>query len=69
MNKPLGDSFGRGLTEVRSSLRDRIARVYFAVEKAQMILLHGVIKKTQKADTADIDLARDRLKDWKANVP
>jgi phage-related protein len=69
MSKPLVDGFGKGLYEVRSSLRDRIARVYFAVEKAQMILLHGVIKKTQKADQADIDLARDRLKDWKANVP
>jgi phage-related protein len=69
VTKPLVDSFGKGLYEVRSSLRDRIARIYFGVEQAQMILLHGVIKKTQKADKADIELARERLKDWKSNVP
>jgi len=34
-----------------------------------MILLHGVIKKTQKADQSDISLARERLKDWKKHNP
>jgi phage-related protein len=67
VSKPLVDSVGKGLFEVRSSLQNRIARVYFGVEQGQMILLHAVIKKTQKADQADIDLARERLKDWKAS--
>jgi phage-related protein len=66
---PLIDGFGKGLCEVRIGLKDRIARVYFGVDKSQMVLLHGVIKKTQKADPDDIVLARQRLKDWLAHNP
>src|SRR5476649_312294 len=42
--RPLGD----GLHEVRSNLPHGIARVLFAVDSDDMILLHGFIKKTQK---------------------
>lgn len=66
---PLIDGFGKGLCEVRVSLADRIARIYFGVEKGQMVLLHGVIKKTRKADPDDIALARRRLKDWLEHNP
>jgi phage-related protein len=46
-------------------LRPRQARVlyFFAVER-KIILVHGVIKKTQKLDSADIDLAEGRMMDW-----
>ena len=50
--------------EVRSNLGNRIARVLFAVEKAEMVLLHGFIKKTQQTTTADLELALKRIKDW-----
>jgi phage-related protein len=50
--------------EVRSTIGNRIARVLFAVEGAQMILLHAFIKKTQQTNPADIDLASKRLKEW-----
>lgn len=54
--KPLGD----GVYEVRSSLaQNRIARVLFYIDKkGRMVLLHGFIKKTQKASDEDLDLAR-----------
>jgi phage-related protein len=42
----------------------RIARTLFAVEGAQMILLHGFIKKTQRTPNDDIDLAEKRFKEW-----
>ena len=51
--------------EVRSSIGNRIARVLFAVEKSEMVLLHGFVKKTQKTDTTDIELALKRFKEWK----
>jgi phage-related protein len=46
-------------------LATRIARVLFAVEQGEMILLHAFIKKTQQANPADIELATKRLKEWK----
>lgn len=54
------------LWEVRSRLPNGlIARVFFTViERSvsinEMILLHGIIKKTQKTPKADLDLAEKR---------
>lgn len=49
VGKPLVDSLGKGLWEVRSSLGDRIARVFFIMIDEEIILLHGIIKKSQTA--------------------
>jgi len=46
-------------------LVNRIARVLFAVEQSEMILLHAFIKKTQQTNPGDIELAAKRLKEWK----
>ncbi len=63
IGKPLIDSLGHGLWEVRSSLpHGRIARVIFCVARGQMILLHGFIKQTQKTPQRDIELALKRKK-------
>ena len=51
------------LWEVRSSVKDGIARVFFTVEDQTMILLHGFIKKSQKTPKADLNLAKRRLAD------
>jgi len=49
------------LWEVRSHLRNRIARVIFTVEGNTMVLLHGFIKKSQKTPATDLQLAKQRL--------
>lgn len=50
-----------GLYEVRSEISDgRIARVLFIIDGADMVLLHGFIKKTQKTPQGDIDTAIHR---------
>ncbi|GAB6054118.1 type II toxin-antitoxin system RelE/ParE family toxin [Magnetospira thiophila] len=49
-----------GVFEVRTSLGNRIARVLFCIVEGRMVLLHGFIKKTQKAPQSDLDLALDR---------
>src|SRR5258708_21167651 len=60
---PLVRSLGRGLWEVRSTLtHGRIARVIFSVDRNQMFLLHGFIKKTQATPQSDLDLALNRMK-------
>lgn len=50
-----------GLWEVRTRLQDRIARVIFTVEGDTMVLLHGLIKKSEKLPLQDLQLARQRL--------
>jgi len=52
---------GDGLHEVRTSLPgNRIARVFFYVDRQQrMILLHGIIKKTMTTPPDDLELARN----------
>lgn len=62
LGKPLVDSLGRGLWEVRSSITDGIARVIFYVDGDQMVLLHGFIKKTPKTPIREINLALKRMK-------
>jgi len=65
IGKPKVDHLRGAIWEVRSKIGNRIARVLFAVEASEMILLHGFIKKTQKTNPADIELAIKRLKEWK----
>ncbi len=65
IGKPRVDHLRGPIWEVRSKIGNRIARVLFAVEQSEMILLHAFIKKTQQTKPADIDLATKRLEDWK----
>lgn len=60
VGKPLVDSLSGGLWEVRSSLGDRIARTFFIVVDEEIILLHGILKKTRTAPKQELDLARKR---------
>jgi len=60
VGKPLVDSLGAGLWEVRSSLGERIARVFFIIVNEEIILLHGIIKKSRTAPKQELDLARKR---------
>jgi phage-related protein len=46
-----------GIWEVRSTLRNRIARILFTVEGSKMVLLHGFIKKAKKTIKSDLDTA------------
>jgi phage-related protein len=59
---PLVRSMGGGIWEVRTRLENRIARVLFVMDGSTMVLLHGFIKKAQATPMADLDLAKDRLK-------
>lgn len=64
VGKPTCAPLGLGLWEVRSDLTGkRIARVLFTLHQGEMVLLHGFVKKTQKTPTADLTIARKRLKE------
>lgn len=61
---PLCRSIDQGLWEVRSKItHGRIARVIFYIAKAEMILLHGFVKKTQKTPDREKKLALKRKKE------
>lgn len=64
IGRPQVDHLRGAIWEVRTTLKTRIARVLFAVEGNEMVLLLGFIKKTQTTDKSDIDLAEVRYKDW-----
>ena len=55
-----------GLWEVRSDIPEGIARVLFTIVGAEMVLLHGFVKKAQATPKADLDLAVLRMKEVKA---
>jgi phage-related protein len=57
---PLIKKLEKGLWEVRSSIKDGIARVFFTVDGSEMILLHGFVKKSQSTPQDELDLARER---------
>jgi phage-related protein len=64
IGRPHCAPLGHGLWEVRSDLdSNRIARVIFCMGDGHMILLHGFIKKTQKTQKQDIDLALKRKRE------
>jgi phage-related protein len=60
---PVCRPLGNGLHEVRTTLAgNRIARVFFYVDLQQrMVLLHGMVKKTQATLAADLELARKNM--------
>lgn len=65
LGMPLVRKIEADLWEIRSNLdNDTIARVFFTVKNYQMILLHGIIKKSQQIPYRELELARVRKKQW-----
>ncbi len=64
LGKPRVDHLRGPIWEIRTRLRNRIARVLFAVDADELILLHGFIKQTQRTPDDDIALAQKRWKEW-----
>ncbi len=65
LGMPLVRKLEADLWEVRSHLSGgRITRVCFTVRGAELALLHGFIKKSQKTPAADLALAQERKKLW-----
>jgi phage-related protein len=70
IGRPLVGKLGGGLCEVRTTFDKNEYRVFFYIERAQvvvvhstMVLVHGIHKKTQKTPAADLALAQRRMKE------
>ena len=58
---PLVKYVGDSLYELRSTLpTNKIARIIFFFFNGEIILLHGFIKKSQKIELSDLELAKKR---------
>jgi len=57
---PLVRKLDADLWEVRTQLPKKISRVFFTVWRGFMVLLHGIIKKSQKTPQEDMELAKKR---------
>jgi len=68
-NFPIGLPLVRKLKpeiwEIRSFIKDGINRVFFTFFNKKIILLHAIVKKTQKTPMKEIEVAIDRLKEFK----
>ena len=70
VGRPLVGRLGGGLCEVRTTFDRNEYRVFFYIEREQvlvvhstMVLVHGIHKKTQKTPAADLALAQRRMKE------
>ena len=57
---PLVRKLDTNLWEVRTKLPNQISRVFFTIVQDMMVLLHAIIKKTQKTPQKDLELAKRR---------
>ncbi len=64
LGMPLVRSLGSGIHEVRSHIPNGIARILFIVTNKTMVLLHGLVKKTEKLPTQDLKIATERAKNY-----
>jgi len=61
LGMPLVRKLDKNLWEVRCNVSDnRIARILFMVKNEEMVLLHSFIKKEQKTQKNDLEIAKKR---------
>ena len=64
LGMPLIRKLEKDLWEVRSNIKDGIARTFFTIDGSEMILLHGFVKKSQATPQVELDLARERKRKY-----
>ena len=66
LQMPHSRAMGGGLFELRPKGKEGIGRVFYCTQVGQiLVILHSFVKKTNATPTADLQLARKRLKEVK----
>ncbi len=66
LGKPHTAAMGKGLFEIRAKGKEGIGRSFFCFFKGnEIVILHSIIKKTQKTPKKDLQLAIKRMKELK----
>lgn len=64
LGEPFTKALGHGLFEIRVKAQEGIGRAFFCYQvKAEIIILHAFIKKTQKTPKKELELAVKRLRE------
>lgn len=64
---PHARAMGGGLFEVRAKGREGVGRAFYCTVVGQrIVILHAIVKKTEKTPARDLDTARARLREVKA---
>jgi len=61
---PLIRKLEQNMWEVRSRIKDGIARIFFTVDGNLMILVHSFIKKSQAIPANEMETSRTRIKKY-----
>ena len=70
LGEPHTKAFGQGLFELRLKGAEGIARVFYCtVVGKRIVMLHSLIKKTNKTPQADLNIATSRMKEVKREKP
>jgi len=64
LGMPLVRGLGEGFHELRSHIPNGIIRILFMVMNETMVLLHGLIKKTENLPKQDLKIAKERAKNY-----
>ena len=62
---PLVEKLDADLWEIRRHITDGICRIFFTIHQETMVLLHGIVKKSQKIPTNEIKTAKKRLTEFR----
>jgi len=66
LGMPHTRAMGQGLFELRLKAAEGIARVFYCtVIDRQIVMLHQIVKKTEKTPARELELARKRMKELK----
>ena len=70
LGEPHTKALGDGLFEIRAKSQEGIGRAFYCtVIGKKIIVLHAIIKKSQKTQKKDLDMAKKRMKEvqnaWK----
>jgi phage-related protein len=66
LGEPHTKAFGNGLFELRLKGPEGIARVFFCtIVDRRIVMLHSLVKKTNKTPIRDLQIAESRLKEIK----
>jgi phage-related protein len=61
---PIVKNLDAGLWEIRSKIKNGIARIIFTIREDTIILLHGFIKKSDKIPQDELNTAKQRKKSF-----
>ena len=63
LGMPYTRAMGDGLFEIRVHGREGIARIFYcSLIGRKIVMLHGIVKKTEKTPARDLDIAKYRMK-------